>query len=330
MKIVAQAGREDIAIVYIARMDSQNGREQGRLIEFVESVQPPLPRDEKWVLIISTLYGCPVGCSFCDAGNYFQGKLTKEDLLSQIDFLIQNRFGKREVPVKKFKIQFSRIGEPAFNENILDVLSLLPSLYDAPGLIPSISTIAPKGGEDFFEKLLEIKKNIYKRQFQLQFSIHTTDSKKRDVLIPVKKWDFKEIADYAERFYVLGDRKVTLNFALAENMPVKPEVLLDHFSPDRFIIKVTPVNPTFRAMKNKITSHIKTSFKEYEVIENLKSVGYEVILSIGEPLENDIGSNCGQYIMHYLKEKELHKNEAVDGYTYPLMDFEKKGPFLFT
>ena len=66
MKILAKTGTEDVAIVYIAEMDN------GRLVEFVESVQPPIPREKKWVLIVSTLYGCPVGCRFCDAGEYYE------------------------------------------------------------------------------------------------------------------------------------------------------------------------------------------------------------------------------------------------------------------
>ena len=49
MKVLASAGREDIAMVYVAEL------EQGKFIEFVEAVQPPKPRAEKWVLMISTL-----------------------------------------------------------------------------------------------------------------------------------------------------------------------------------------------------------------------------------------------------------------------------------
>jgi adenine C2-methylase RlmN of 23S rRNA A2503 and tRNA A37 len=40
----------------------------GRLIEFVEECQPPYGRAERWILMVSTLYGCPVKCLFCDAG----------------------------------------------------------------------------------------------------------------------------------------------------------------------------------------------------------------------------------------------------------------------
>ena len=97
MKILAKAGDENIAMVYIAQLDNE------RFIEFVESVQPPLPREDKWVLIISTLYGCPVGCRFCDAGNFYQGKLSTGELLSQIDYMVARRFPDKNIPVKKFK-----------------------------------------------------------------------------------------------------------------------------------------------------------------------------------------------------------------------------------
>ena len=326
MRILAKAGREDIAIIYIAEM-GEKGRGEGKnLVEFVESVQPPIPREEKWVLIVSTLFGCPVGCAFCDAGRNYRGKLSREEILSQIDFLITNRFGERKVPVKKFKIQFARMGEPALNQAVLDVLSELPTLYDAPGLMPSLSTIAPKGTDRFFERLFEIKRDVYDGRFQLQFSIHTTDAKKRDELIPVKKWDFAKIADYGNRFYTEGGRKITLNFALAEGVPVDPDILLDHFSPDRFVIKITPVNPTFSAKENKINSHILPDEENYEIIDKLKAAGYEVILSIGEILENDIGSNCGQHVMNYLEEREKSNEVVTGGYTYPLIDMDGNLP----
>lgn len=307
MKIIAKTGNKEIAMVYIGEMDN------GQLVEFVESVQPPIPREKKWVLIVSSLYGCPVGCRFCDAGGYYKGKIGKDGIISQIDYLIRNRFPEGKVPVGKFKIQFARMGEPAFNHSVLDVLEELPRLYDAPGLLPSISTIAPQGTDGFFERLLGIKREIYPR-FQLQFSIHTTDAELRDWLIPVKKWDFARIAEYGEAFYSPGDRKITLNFALAEGMPVSPDILLRYFTPGKFLVKITPVNPTYQANENRISSHILPGKETYEIIDALERAGYRVILSIGVLTENDIGSNCGQYITNYLKQQKT----IAGGYTYTL------------
>ena len=103
MKIVSKTGNEDIATVYVADMGN------GRMVEFVESVQPPIPREKKWVLIVSTMLGCPVGCRMCDAGGDYRGKLTADEILAQIDFLVGSRFADGNVPVEKFKIQVEKL-----------------------------------------------------------------------------------------------------------------------------------------------------------------------------------------------------------------------------
>jgi 23S rRNA (adenine2503-C2)-methyltransferase len=314
MKVLASTGTEDVATVYIAEMG------EGKLVEFVESVQPPLPREKKWVLIVSTLFGCPVKCLMCDAGSYFRGRLSKEEIFAQVDFLVTKRFPNGSVPVDKFKIQFARMGEPALNLNTLEVLEELPHRYDAAGLMPSLSTIAPAGADRFFERLVEIKKKRYTGgRFQLQFSIHTTDEELRDRLIPVRKWDFVKIAEYGERFYEKGDRKITLNFALAAEMPVDPRILLKHFAPGIFLIKITPLNPTYQAKKNRLSSYIDPCQQgmDYQVVNELRASGYEVIVSIGEVEENHIGSNCGQYVTKHLKAEE----HIEDGYTYKVQGY---------
>jgi 23S rRNA (adenine2503-C2)-methyltransferase len=314
VKVIASTGTEDVAMVYVVDMG------ENRLIECVESIQPPIPREDKWVLLVSIMFGCPIGCSMCDAGGHYQGKPTRKQILDQIDFLVRKRYPDGTIPAKQFKIQFARMGEPTLNPAVLEVLDELPDLYQAPGLMPSISTVAPKGCDDFLEQLMDIKYNRYsKGKFQFQFSIHTTDETLRDQIIPVKKWSFAQMKTYGERFYSPGDRKVTLNFALAQDMPVDPQILLNHFDPEIFLIKITPLNPTYQAMENQLSSYIDPNIADngYEIVEALKLSGYQVIVSIGELEENLIGSNCGQYIKRHL----AATNPISDGYTYSIQDF---------
>jgi 23S rRNA (adenine2503-C2)-methyltransferase len=301
VKIVQVFGTEGIARVFIAQND------QGHYLEFVESVQPPIPRKDKWVNIVSTLYGCPIQCRFCDAGGGYHGRASFEDMRFQIDTMIHACFGSSEnprtIPVKKWKVQFARMGEPALNPEVLEVLESLPGFYDAPGLMPCISTIAPRGSEPYFERLLQIKKKWYSGRFQLQFSIHTTDETQRRWLIPVPIWSFEEIAQYGNAFFRPGDRKITLNFAWAKGMTLNPEILLRYFSPRLFLIKITPVNPTYRSEENKISSQFHSE-EDHPVIECLRQSGYDTILSIGELEENQIGSNCGQYVQTHKQARE--------------------------
>lgn len=311
MKVISRVGREDIAMVYIAESDN------GRLVEFVESVQPPLPLEQKWVNIISTSYGCPVGCRLCDAGGDYQGKLSPREMMSQIDYLVTQRFPDRRIPVSKYKVQFARMGEPSYNRNVLEVLETLPESYDAPGLVPCVSTIAPSGTDGFFDRLLKIKKELFHRSFQLQFSIHTTDRKVRDWLIPIGKWDLERIAEYGARFFDPEGKKITLNFSLSDRMPIDPDTLLNTFAPETFLIKLTPVNPTFQADKHDLASSHEGQ-KWDEMVRALRSRGYEVIPSIGELEESHIGSNCGQYVTAHRR----HNSSLEGGYTYEVQEIE--------
>lgn len=298
MKIIRETGRDDLAKVYIAETES------GEYIEFAESLQRPLPINEKWVLTISSLYGCPVGCNFCDAGGWYRGKLTCDEIVGQVDFLVERRFPSMVVPVRKFKVQMARVGEPSLNPTVLDALEILQGRYGPNGIYASLSTIAPRGREEFFASLLETKNRLYSDgRFQLQFSIHTTDEDLRNRIIPVNKWDFSEIAEFGERFHRPGiDRKVTLNFALEKSYPLDVEVLERYFDPSMFLIKITPLNPTFRAESNNLVSYIDNTPQEElnDRIKGLETSGYEVLVSIGDREENEIGSNCGQYLQRMI------------------------------
>jgi 23S rRNA (adenine2503-C2)-methyltransferase len=308
MKVIAEYGNEDIAKVYVARMREEDAdSSDAHLVEFVESVQPPLPRDKKWVLIVSSMFGCPIKCKMCDAGGGFSGRLTADEILAQIDYMVRRRFPDGSIPIPKFKIQFARMGEPTMNHSVLDAMKRLPEEYDAPGLNVSLSTVAPSTpvAESFFKKLVAVKDRYYPGgRFQLQFSIHTTDQVKRDGLIPVKKWSMEEISEYSKNFArpERGDKKVTLNFAPAVGYPIDPEVIRRHFEPSRFLIKLTPLNPTVRSAEESLASAIdpQDAASSDELVSAFTREGFEVILSIGEPEENRIGSNCGQYIQRAL------------------------------
>jgi len=248
MKIVASAGHPEVAMVYV--VEFPNG-----LVECVEAVQPPRSREEKWVLMISTLFGCPISCQMCDAGGHYRGKLTEPEMFAQIEYLIQQRYPNGFVPSEQFKIQFARMGEPALNMDVIDLLENLPGRINA-----------------------------------------------------------HRMAKFGEEYYRTGDRKITLNFALAENSPVDADELLRYFDPDRFLIKVTPLNPTYQAESTGLTSYVDPNNEVaiYPELEKIREAGYQVIISIGEQEENRIGSNCGQYVQKHI----LESGGLTEGYTY--------------
>ena len=312
MEVVYKTENSDIATVYIGDFGNN------RFAEFVESVQPPLPAEKKWVLIVSTLFGCPVGCMMCDAGKFYGGKLSVEEIFSQIDYPVLKRCPDKRIISEKFKIQFARMGEPALNLSVLEVLKEFGNRYYAPGFVPSISTIAPNGTESFFEELTILKNDLYgKGNFQMQFSIHSTSTQERDKLIPVRKWGLQRISRFGEEFYSPGDKKITLNFIFSGEMELDNKILGDNFDRQKFIIKITPVNPTISAVSNGINTVLKkVKNKLDKTVSELRQEGFDVIVSIGELEENRIGSNCGQYISSFMKSENILCPEG--SYTYEL------------
>ena len=314
MEIVGKYGKDEVAILYIAKIED-------RIVEFVESVQPLVPRDSKWVLILSTLYGCPMQCLMCDAGEYYHGKVSKDAMLAQLDYMIRKRYPTGEIPSEKFKIQFARMGEPSLNTDVLEVLRALPTRYNAPGLLPCMSSIAPVGTESFFEELLTIKNEVYPPgQFQLQFSIHSTDEAERQRWLPKPIWSFEKISAFGDTWSRPGDRKITLNFAVGEESIIDPHVIATYFSKDKYFIKLTPVNPTRKAVQNKLTSGIrKDNSEDLPLAHQFRSLGYDTLVSIGNWEEDKIGSNCGMFATEYIKGNvKLKEHYTSNDYSLPL------------
>ena len=106
-----------------------------------------------------------------------------------------------------------------------------------------------------------------------------------------------------EGVFLLGDKKITLNFAICKGYPVDVNIVRKYFDPEKFIIKLTPINPTQTAVCNEIVSEIDAynPSSAEGIVNDFRLKGYDVILSIGEVEENKIGSNCGQFVTQIKK-----------------------------
>lgn len=295
MQIISQHGDPTLAEVYVARFRSDDRF----LAEFVDARDPDIPMERKWVIIVSTQFGCPIACKMCDAGGDYRGNLTADEMIAQIDCIVERHGGKRLRSAEKFKVQFARMGEPALNHAVLAVLDMLPTRYGAPGLIPCIATTAPAKADAWFQQLIDIRHGVYgANDFQLQISLNSTDPDVRDHLMPWPKMSFDEVHDLIDRFYLHGKRKAALNFALVKDVPVNAEAIVRHFDSTKTCVKITPLNPTSRSQETGMDTALPphTPEKCEELCNALTAKGFEVILSIGDVRENEIGSNCGMAV----------------------------------
>ena len=301
LKIIKLSGEPEVAEVAVAQF-----RDDPRfMLEIVDGLAPPLTRAEKWIINLSTQFGCPVGCPFCDAGVTYVGNPTTNELLDQVRWAL-SRHPDMISRCRKLKVHFARMGEPALNDAVLEALSRLPAEVNSTELWACLATVAPRGRRQWFEELLAIKRRLYHGRFQLQFSVQATDVADRKRLIPIPHWTLEEIADYGRRFFAPGDRTVVLNFALAQGVVLDTALLRRLFKPACFAIKITPVNPTERGTINGIETVLRSARASQiaAVCQSLLSYGFDVIESVGDGREDRIGSNCGQSVRALTKKNQ--------------------------
>jgi 23S rRNA (adenine2503-C2)-methyltransferase len=291
VRVTAAGGDPGVAEVFVGEFDS------GRRAEFVLAGVPGVPRSTKTVAVLSSQDGCPVGCAMCDAGAWFAGSLDAAEIRAQLDWLARRSPGALE-RCALLKVHFARMGEPALNPAVLDVLEGLGNECRA-NLMPVISTVAPRGSEGWFARLREIRdRHFGGGMFQLQFSVHSTSEQVRDALIPYPRWTLEEIGCFGAGWCRPGDRLVTLNFALSGRDLPDPAALARHCPPSSFLVKLTPVNPTASAVREGLWTGPAGSFAELadRAAAALAMRGYRVLPSVGDPREDAIGSNCGMAV----------------------------------
>ncbi len=294
--LVDKTGRRELAEVYLATVRN----DPSLLVEFVDACDPAAGgRERKWVVIVSTQLGCPVKCLMCDAGARYRGNLSAEEILAQVEHVVAANVV-NPADCAKFKVQFARMGEPALNGEVLKALWRLKDRF--PGVIPCVATIAPAGRRRWFSTLLGVRD--YFSDFQLQFSINSTDQAWRDQLMPYPKEGWEWLAQYGRRFYRPAQRKVALNFAVCAPWPVDADSLAARFDPRWFAVKLTPLNPTAQGAGNALPPLPRSPEDDRSLAaraDELRARGFDVIVSLGDPAENDIGSNCGQAVARHLR-----------------------------
>lgn len=261
---------------------------------------PLMPLTEKWVITVSTQYGCSIGCNFCDVPKVGTGKnAILRDLQGQI--LTGVHLHPEITSTKRLNVHFARMGEPTFNPNVLDCGKWLKEHLDAEYHVhPVVSTMMPRKNEwlkTFIHTWMRLKNRVYNGNAGLQISINSTDDLERKLMFSGNACSLSEIADVMRGIVPTG-RKITLNFAVAD-YTVDAKELLKYFPPEWYICKLTPMHKTARAMDNDIkTKGDYTTPEPYADMENmLKDAGYEVLVFIASREEDEGRITCGNSIL---------------------------------
>jgi len=266
---------------------------------------PILPLEKKWVVTVSSQYGCSMGCTFCDVPKVGRGiNATLNDIMAQVHGAIS--LHPEVEKTARMNVHYARMGEPTWNLKVIESAYLLRDELEAKnfGFHPVVSTVMPKdnrGLRFFLQEWLEMK-NRFEGEAGLQLSINTTSDEIRHKVMP-SAMDIADISCmmstllYDLRYRVFG-RKITLNFALTD-APIDAKLLKTLFDPRYFLCKITPMHNTDACIKNGlITDNGYDSYYPYkEVEQSLKDTGYDVIVFIPSHEEDDSKITCGNAIL---------------------------------
>ncbi len=291
------------------------GKDVNLKADFMGLTRPPspvrhtaiLPLEEKWVITISTQYGCRERCRFCDVPKVGRGtNATFSDLVNQVAIAMSLH---PEIKRGRINLHYARMGEPTYNDAVITSAFYLVGKLNGMGFDfhPVVSTMMPLQNEyltPFLRNWVDFKNNVMDGNAGLQLSINSTSEDSRINMFNGRARSLVGAAS-AMRGLVPKGRKFTLNFALGD-WEIDPKVLLPLFDPAHYICKLTPLHRTSAVNSKRMMPEGDwteyTPYKETE--EALKASGYDVIVFIASKEEDESRITCGNAILSNQKENQ--------------------------
>lgn len=254
----------------------------------VESVLYRYPTyDERTVLCISTMCGCPMGCRFCGTGDYFVRSLTAEEIVAQATYILESQIdGLDPAAIKKLQIMVMSMGEPALVTALADAFRTLYAKYPNAALL-----ISSSGPRVDYQWIRDISVEI--PTVGLQFSVHESTNEARDKLIPFKnKLDLSGIALEGARWHHATGRRPFFNYCAHDGNTSDADVerIMGYFSPKIWNATVSVIceREAHEVATNEYQRNLAVEFGN-KLVEN----GYDV--RVFDPAGQDtIGGGCGQ------------------------------------
>lgn len=238
------------------------------------------------VICCSTMSGCPVGCRFCGAGDYFVRSLTAEEIVAQVDrCIIDTNVNPAEMG--RLQIMFMSMGEPLLNpKGMQEALRILYQKYPTAALL--ISTIGP---DINYEWVYQISEEI--PTIGLQFSLHESNDQKRSELIPfVKKLNLQEISQIGNIWFERTGRKPFFNYCASDHNTSEQDAnnIFEKFDPSTWESTISVICERNEGLpaRNEYQQKLAADFSEKLL---LKGYGVRVFDPAGQ---DDIGGGCGQ------------------------------------
>ena len=177
-----------------------------------------IPTEKRLTACLSSQVGCPMDCKFCATGKEgLKRSLKTSEILDQILFI------ESEMNRKVTNIVFMGMGEPLLNidDLLLSIKSINKDFQISQRKI-TVSTVAvPKMINQLSAKSFKV---LGKCQFTLAISLHASNQKIRELIIPsAKNYDIKSIIEDCRQYVRDTGRRVTFEYLMLSGVNDKLE-----------------------------------------------------------------------------------------------------------
>lgn len=262
-----------------------------------------VPMEEKWLIAISTQFGCPQKCQFCLVPTLgFHGNLSEEQMWEQLEMVFAHH--PEITHSDKIKVGFARMGEPQYNwKNILAVMRGMKNYREGFRFLPCYNTILPKavingkGPIDVVRDEVMSTKEYLDGFMHVQISTNSTNEDERRALFGGANVVTIEEMKQAFNNMPNNNRLITLNFICGAGWELDPNKLYG-LDPDVFCVKITPLNITSRTEDNHLEDAIKWNWENMNKIkESVEKCGLKVIVDVAAKTELPLC--CGNLVHDY-------------------------------
>jgi 23S rRNA (adenine2503-C2)-methyltransferase len=269
-----------------------------------------MPLSENWVITVSSQYGCPQKCKFCDVPNIpFRGNASFDDLKQQL-YEARSLFPTVGY-TDRLNLHYARMGEPILNPAVFDFTRWLVNEkatfqqetdLRVEVLHPVLTTSLPRRFKHLRERILEwcdIKNTLMRGQAGLQFSINSTNEEQRQNMFDGETITLEQLSRIAEDMPYPLSRKYCLNFAYSTDFEVDASKLRMLFDPKKFMVKITPIHNNKACRDNGIVTvgGYETYAPYTDVERNLKTAGFDVLVFVPSMDEEDGLVTCGNLVL---------------------------------
>lgn len=269
-----------------------------------------MPLSEKWVVTLSTQYGCRMNCTFCDVPKVkWNGNASFDDLKQQLYSAIALFPDVKYT--ERLNIHYARMGEPIFNSAVFEFSKWLIAnkrqLLQDTGLRvevihPVLTTSLPRAFGGLEGRILEwcnIKNDLYNGQAGMQFSINSTNEDQRKGMFSNISLTMEEFSLIASKMPMPVSRKYCLNFAFSTDFEIDANKVKRLFDPEKFMVKITPIHNNTACRENGIeTVGGYQTFAPYSKAEqDLIAAGFDVLVFVPSMDEEQGLVTCGNAVL---------------------------------